>query len=275
MNGALLGQPGMAILIAESDQVPFRLHAPSYLAQMAFRLRRRWFQFSLRTLLVLMLFTGTTFGPLAARMHRKRAERAAVKEVIARGGSVGYERAWVRLPRTWTKYLGDDFAMEVTELRFATSSHVQNEQLVCIKKLPLLRSLFLEVVGIDDRGVAHLENLARLKVLRLSGRTVTDSALAHIKPLQTLRHLDLSTSGITDAGLVDVAALTDLVSLNLGGTAVTDEGLRHLAKLEQLRSLGLVLTDVTDQGVDELQKALPACMITVFDRQAAAVARDY
>ncbi|HEV3005324.1 MAG TPA: hypothetical protein VGX78_12735 [Pirellulales bacterium] len=34
---------------------------------MAFRLRRPWFQFSLRTLLALMLINGTVLGPLAAR----------------------------------------------------------------------------------------------------------------------------------------------------------------------------------------------------------------
>jgi hypothetical protein len=245
---------------------------------MAVRLRRTQFQFSLRTMLTLMLLTGTFLGPLAARMHRKREERAAVKEVISEGGSVGYERTWIRLPRTWTDCLGDDFLVDAIEVRFSASSRIRNEQLTCVEKLPTLTSFFLAVAGIDGSGVAHLANLPRLQVLRMSGRQITDSALAHIKPLQTLRHLDLSTSGITDAGLVHVAALTDLVSLNLGGTAITDQGLRHLARLEHLKSLTLFLTDVTDEGVDELQKALPGCTITVFDTlnepQAALAADD-
>ena len=75
--------------------------------------RRRWFQYSLRTLLVLMLLVCIGMGWLAVKMQRVRREREAVAAIERLGGWCVYGdpdsaeesrgRAWLR------KLLGDDF----------------------------------------------------------------------------------------------------------------------------------------------------------------------
>ena len=54
--------------------------------------RRRWLQFSLRTLLVLMLVASLPMSWLAVELRRGRQQRAAVLAVQKMGGDVRYER---------------------------------------------------------------------------------------------------------------------------------------------------------------------------------------
>jgi Leucine-rich repeat (LRR) protein len=68
-------------------------------------------------------------------------------------------------------------------------------------------------------------------------------------------------SNVTDAGMKDIAKLSNLSWLHLSYTKVTDAGLKELANLRNLRTLELNFTHVTDAGVDQLQKALPDCVI--------------
>ena len=68
---------------------------------------------------------------------------------------------------------------------------------------------------------------------------------------------------VTDAGLVHLTGLTKLEALNLINTDITDAGLVYLKALSGLEKLSLFGTKVTRAGVAELQKALPACRITI------------
>jgi hypothetical protein len=51
------------------------------------------------------------------------------------------------------------------------------------------------------------------------------------------------------------------VNAYLAGTNVTDKSLEYLKALTQLEQLSLENTKVTDKGLEELQKALPHCII--------------
>jgi cytoskeletal protein RodZ len=53
--------------------------------------RRHWLQFSLRTLLVLMLVLGAGFASLAHEVQQARAQREAVKAIEQLGGSVRWK----------------------------------------------------------------------------------------------------------------------------------------------------------------------------------------
>jgi len=52
--------------------------------------RRRWFQFSLKWLFVLVAIAAVPCIWLASKMERKRQERAAVAEIKKQGGVVFY-----------------------------------------------------------------------------------------------------------------------------------------------------------------------------------------
>ena len=51
------------------------------------------------------------------------------------------------------------------------------------------------------------------------------------------------------------------IGLDLSKTELMDAGLKELANLKNLTSLSLCDTKVTDAAVEELQKALPKCLI--------------
>jgi Leucine-rich repeat (LRR) protein len=234
--------------------------------------RRRWFQYSLRTLLVLMLLACIGMGWLAVKLQRVRQEQAAVAAIEGLGGSVVWAypdlsrelpgRAWLR------KLLGDGFfarpdfveirndaAMEyLTEL-----THIPNLLLIDtqftdtglehLKELTRLRKLYLVNTQVTSDGLRHLKGLTQLTTLFLIGIPVTDAGLEHLTALTQLQLLYLDSTQVTDAGLEHLSGLTHLQSLSLHGTPVTGTGLKHFKGLTQLQSLSLEGTPVTDAGL--------------------------
>ena len=198
--------------------------------------RRRWLQFSLRTLLVLVLVIGCGFGWLGMKLRKAREQREAVKAIEKLGGWVSYEDASsskIRTAVVWVgKLLGEDLSGDV---RYVDLSETQ----------------------VTDAGLKHLRGLTQLQVLTLDSTQVTDAGLEHLRGLTQLRELQLANTQVTDAGLEHLRGLTQLGLLDLGRTQGTDAGLEHLKGLTQLRNLYLANTQVSDAGVNELKKALP------------------
>ncbi len=109
-------------------------------------------------------------------------------------------------------------------------------------------------------------------VLDLSGSKTTDEVLAEkLKGLTKLKTLSLDSTKITDAGLVHLKGLTKLKGLDLWNTKITDAGLVHLKGLTKLKGLSQGKTKVTVDGIQELQEALPNCLIYGFKHNAEAL----
>jgi len=196
--------------------------------------KRRWYQFSMRTLLVVMLVFCLGVGWAGARMQRAQENRervaavvTAVTEIEKLGGMIssGYEDSATHQdlrPQTWLETLFDDpgsrddpvGVLEVMEVSFAFTD------------------------DITDAGLEHLKGMTKLTILDLREARVTNAGLEHLKDLPKLYFLSLGDTRVTDAGLEYVKGLTNLRTLNLRGTQVTDE------------------------GVKKLQRALPNCKIT-------------
>ena len=79
--------------------------------------RRSWLQFSLRTLMVLMLVVGPGFGWFAREVQRARARREAAKTIEKLGGRVTWQPpsgGIVQTAVTWVeKLFGEDFSGDV------------------------------------------------------------------------------------------------------------------------------------------------------------------
>jgi hypothetical protein len=187
--------------------------------------RLRWYQYSLRSLLVLMVLVASLGSWFAVKRQQLEKQRAAVKAIGEMGGEVEYDYqldgsgrlnldaeppgpAWLR------NLLGDDFFTHV----------------VCV---------YLDGSPITDAGLEHLKGLTRLKELLLNGPQVTDAGLEHLKGLTQLQFLGLNHTHVTDAGLGQLNGLTQLQWLDLDGAQVTGAGLQHLKVLPQLDSLVL------------------------------------
>jgi hypothetical protein len=245
---------------------------------------RRWLQFSLRTLLVLMLVLGAGLGWLAHEAERARAQRKLAAAIEQLGGRVEYRAVSGGMIRIvvvwWGKLLGEDLSGDATYVHFrgalvsdAGLAHLQgltqlqaidlhNSQVsdagvAHLRGMSQLRALGLWETQVSDAGLAHLRGLTQLQQLFLDDTQVGDAGLAHLRGLKRLQRLDLNNTQVSDAGLVHLRGLTQLQVLFLDNTQVSDAGLVYLQGLTQLRWLSVRNTKVTEAGVAELQKALP------------------
>ncbi len=197
-------------------------------------------QFSLKTLLLLMLVASAGFSWLGIRMRRAAAERAVVAKLDHLGPKVTEIGG-----RVWSL----DFSF--------CQRKPTDDDLALVSELSRLESLNLNGAPITDAGLERLTTLTRLERLSISEAQITDAGLEHLKTLERLESLDLSGVPITDAGLKHLKTLTRLEFLSIMQTPITDAGLEHLKTLKRLEYLSLWGTQVTDEGVQQLQQALP------------------
>ena len=235
--GGLMGR-AVAADNAAMDVEPIKADPP--------KRKRRWFQFSLRSLLIFTAVAAVACSWLVSKIERKRHEREAAEAIVKLGGFAFYDcesttqglkfsnrprgPAWLR------KLLGENFFSEF--------------ELVSLDK----------VQG-AEAALGYLRGLTHVKFLTLSRINFTDADLANLDELRDLQSLDLSETKVTDIGLVNLRGFTQLNDLELSRTNVTDAGLKHLKGLTKLQTLYLNRTKVTDVGVKDLQKALPGCYI--------------
>jgi hypothetical protein len=166
--------------------------------------RRRWFQFSLKALMVLVVVAAIPCGWLKWKMVCKERERAAAEEIENLGGLVMYGRekeppgaAWLR------KLLGDDFFSTVHFVRL-DGNKIADESLVNLEQFADLETLQLPCQPVSDDIHIHLMGLTHLKLLDLQGTAVTDDGLGNLKRLKGLAYLDLTKTSVTDAGVADL-----------------------------------------------------------------------
>jgi Leucine-rich repeat (LRR) protein len=208
--------------------------------------KRRWFQFSLRTLLIFTAVAAVACSWLVSKIERKRQEREAAEAIVKLGGFAYYDCEWTtqglnfhnrpRGPAWLRKLLGENLFSEF--------------ELVSLDKVPGA-----------EAALANIRGLTHVKFLTLSRTNITDADLANLGELIDLQSLDLVETKVTDMGLVNLRGFTQLNSLELSRTKVTDAGLKHLKGLTKLQTLYLDGTKVTDAGVKELKEALPNCYV--------------
>ncbi len=171
----------------------------------------RWrFQFSLRTLCLVMFLACVGMSWVGVKMQQARRQKEAVAAIKELGGSVAYDygvgQAQPTTPKWLRSLLGDDFLANVVEV-------------------------WLQSSKVTDVGLEHLKALPQLQVLSLENTTVTDTGLEHLKRLSHLYNLFLDNTMVTDDGLEHLKRLTQLHALSVGNTQVTDEGVSRLQQV--------------------------------------------
>ncbi len=232
-----------------------------FLAALVFRLR---FQFSILSLLVLMLVVAITSGWLATEMKAERKQREITDGIRKLRAGVYYDYpdapATPHAPAWLRKLLGDDFFGSVTQV-VVGNEKVNDTSLEAFEELHQLQAICLPFTKVTDAGLKYFKGLTQLHTLLLNGTRVGDAGLEHLKGLTRLEWLDLAGTAVSDAGLEHLRGLTQLQELYLSGTRVSDAGLEHFKGLTQLQVLDLRFTKVSDAGVRKLQQALPKCQI--------------
>ena len=127
--------------------------------------RRRWFQFSLRTLLVLVAVVAVW---LALLVNAARKQREAVAAIEALGGRIVYEHGSNLPPGPkWLRELiGEEYFFRIIAVGLSSTQ-------------------------ITDSGLEHLEGLTSLQTLVLDDTQITDAGLEHVKGLTSLQTLVL------------------------------------------------------------------------------------
>jgi hypothetical protein len=192
--------------------------------------KRRWYQLSLRIVLVFVSLISVPLAWLAYKRDAVRQRDMAVMAVERLGGMTGFvpceSPPWARI------LLSDDSTTRVFRV-------------------------YLARTNVSDADLKQVSYLTDTKFLDLSRTQITDAGLVHLASLSKLEGLYMSGVKVGDSGLASLAGLRDLKSLDLTETLVTDRGLVHLKRLTKLEALHVNGTGVTAQGISELKKSLP------------------
>ena len=140
--------------------------------------KRRWYQFRLRTLLILVvLVLGLPLSWLGRKLHEARKHRETVNAILEVGGHVGYEY----------DVLGVDLGEPVYAMGMWDWGDAELEKL---KGLTSLTQLDVDGCrGVTDAGMEHLQGLNNLEWLNISHTQVTEAGLKHLKGMTNLETL--------------------------------------------------------------------------------------
>lgn len=252
--------------------------------------RRRWFRFSLRSLLLAMFVIAVWLGWLC---NRARQQKASVAGITKLGGTIIYDHEYdgdqvpfatsigslwrqfsgrelyvldaePRGPRWLRRWIGDDFFQTVVAVDLSQyPTQVNDDDLRHLRDLVGMRRLLLDnCEGVTDRGLECIQGLHKLERLYLDGTSITDRGLVHLRGLAKLEYLSLEGTKITDDGLIHLKQLPRLRWLNLSKTRITNQGLEELIRWENLGEVNLHDTDVTDEAAEKARKDGPPWIIT-------------
>lgn len=224
------------------------------------RPRRRWFQFSLGSLLLVMTVFGIWLG---LRMDRARRQERAVA-VLRERGDVQYDSIFVNMsnpkrfvrpapygPKWLRAIVGNDFFDRVRAVWVYKAT--TDDDLTYLEDLPDVESLIISSPQVTGSGLEHLRGLGSLKELILGGKNLTGADLAPLQELQELRYLMVSCP-LTDEQIVSFAVLKNLEELHISppgrSTSTSVRGAAALDEQSQLNAVEEPLNSVLDYFKD-------------------------
>ncbi len=243
---------------------------------------RRRFQFSLRTLLVIVTAVAVIMAVFVAPTRTQRIVQDIQKMnglySLKKTGPIWFRELFGRtvpdpLDSTGTTTIGPfDGLKGVTFGSFAGSLSppcgLRDEWLDNLAGQTSLQGLYLNGAPITDDGIFRLRDLPHLRHLELANVPIGDWGLAHISAFTNLETLRLSNSRISGRTIFALRMLPHLKELWLDYTDVDDAAIPDLKELRSLEILRLEETSLTWTGANELRSALPQCYIAYRPRES-------
>jgi hypothetical protein len=158
-----------------------------------------------------------------------------------------------------------DELTDLRELMIVGCKNVSNaglKHLENLKKLKIIKICDDGIKDIDDSGIAFIQQQRELEVLILDKNNITDVGLKYLENLDKLQTLHLDNTKISDDGLKHLNALHNLKELSIENTSISDAGLKYLHSLTNLKRLKISFTKVTRKGKWDIERALPQCEIS-------------
>lgn len=221
--------------------------------------RRAWFrQFSIRSLLLLMLVTAVAVGWLGNEVRVARDQNAVVQRFREDGISVSLEsrnRKLVPESELTRRIFGESFFFAA--FRIHATKYVSADLLSSIERLPPLVDVFLNNTQANDETVRVIAASDRLEQLFLGATEITDRGLEHFVDHPALFSLVVFDTKVTNLGMDSICDVPKLKSLAIQQTSITDAAVRALveSKLrDQLVELDVSETAVTSDSLPDLAK---------------------
>jgi Leucine Rich repeat len=244
--------------------------------------KRRWFQFSLRTFLIVVTLLAASLGYVSMRAREQKEAVARINEL---GGSFQYDyqigsnprlipaglkmssttQAWQvgsnprSSPAGWPwlrKFVGNEFFQDVVFVKL-DGTQVCDADLFVIGKLRRIKTLSLNRTGVSDQGLAGISGMSRLSYLGLMQTEVTAAGIRQLRPSRNGSIVMLENTSVGNEALPN---LSGCAHLGLDGTAITSQGLRQLTHFKNLSVLSIQRTAVDDAAVPYL------CQVTTLER---------
>jgi hypothetical protein len=216
--------------------------------------RRRWFQFSLRTMIVV---TAIFCILLATWIIPSERQRRACKTLNGSGGVYLFENEkfnrYLNGPfeensaaRRWYGYYFNNvrkiFCYHTSEVDWGAFPHLQ--ELIWMRDTT-------STEPVTDKFLADLAKYNRqLEKLTLIEAMIQPESMSHFSSFNKLRSLDFRYTDLSNCSLDSVSSLKELSYLNLLGTKVRD---RELVKLKDLPHLKNILLDMNPKSFDQLE----------------------
>ncbi len=145
---------------------------------------RGWFQFHIRTLLVMALAVAVPFSWLAMQLKEAREQQMALREIDALGESL-YEFDFDDVQPPWPSWLrelvGTDFMADVRYVELASEDTVDDALLQRLKCFSKLQSLVLNCVQVTDAGWKLIGAMRQLQTLELVDTEVTEAEIDRLR----------------------------------------------------------------------------------------------
>lgn len=168
--------------------------------------KKRWFSFSLKTLLIVMTALAVLLGFFVKSFRDRRAAIAAIEDL---NGSISYQESgpnWLR------KFISDEkYFWNPVAVRFSSNDPITDVELQSVMK--------------------HVMNFDDLTYLNFNRSQITDVGLAQLLPLANkLESLDIRSTSVSDDGIAHLKRLPRLTLLRLEDSAISTDGIDEIRK---------------------------------------------
>lgn len=235
--------------------------------------RRRWFQFRLRTLLIVVAICALFAGWFRHKLEQSRLQAIAVKALEAAGRgqvSIVYDdeppgpywtmgknppQAFSLVPNWIKKLFGRDFLCDVVEVDIQIGMFgggpVSDPVIKSEDWQPLthLQRLSVSTLHSVDSILTSIPNPSELRKLDVVCSDIDKSLpwMARFKRLQSL-----TLAGATDEGLTQIEALTDLTELNVSSDEIGDMSMAKIGRLHRLKTLNISSAKISNRSIPAL-----------------------
>jgi formylglycine-generating enzyme required for sulfatase activity len=165
------------------------------------RSKLRWYQYSLKSLLVFTTIVGLVMGLVVVPVHWARQQWGAIQALRDLGWVVTCDPtpsgpAWAR------KVFGDE--MFHNAVAVDSPPGTSDDEVMNLSHMPELERAYISGEKVTDAGVRRLAGFPRLKTVCLSGTSVGDEGARQLERLENLEQLYLTETRVTDAGVKEL-----------------------------------------------------------------------